>query len=275
MVHSAKYNNAPMPHAIFFYGQYAIHGTNAVGALGSPASHGCIRLSPQHAALLFAMVQSEGAEIRIEGASAGPCRSRPPRRGGGARLRACAPPALAQGMGPQSGRPLSVRTASRHVAATFVSHGTARRAGPKGLSRRVFAGRLFRRLALSGRRPGSSRRRLVRRREFLVGAAGGLLGAACAVAAGAGQRADALFARPQSADGQPGEVHRLGRRPARRGSQVPRRAVRPVPGDGPQRGSAERPPQARVPADARGKNSFCSRTSVAPTTTPSSTSASA
>ena len=67
MVHSAKYNNAPMPHAIFFYGQYAIHGTNAVGALGSPASHGCVRLSPGHAAALFAMVQSQGAVIRISG----------------------------------------------------------------------------------------------------------------------------------------------------------------------------------------------------------------
>lgn len=67
MVHSAKYDNAPMPHAIFFYGQYAIHGTNAVGALGSPASHGCIRLSPQHAALLFALVQSEGAVIHVAG----------------------------------------------------------------------------------------------------------------------------------------------------------------------------------------------------------------
>ena len=67
MVHSAKYNNAPMPHSIFFYGQYAIHGTNAVGALGSPASHGCIRLSPAHAAMLFAMVQAQGAQIRIEG----------------------------------------------------------------------------------------------------------------------------------------------------------------------------------------------------------------
>jgi L,D-transpeptidase catalytic domain len=67
MVHSAKYGNAPMPHSIFFYGQYAIHGTNAVGALGSPASHGCIRLSPQNAATLFAMVQAQGAQIRIVG----------------------------------------------------------------------------------------------------------------------------------------------------------------------------------------------------------------
>ena len=30
MVHSAKYNNAPMPHSIFFHGRYAIHGTDAV-----------------------------------------------------------------------------------------------------------------------------------------------------------------------------------------------------------------------------------------------------
>ncbi|RBP00797.1 L,D-transpeptidase-like protein [Roseiarcus fermentans] len=71
MVHSAKYNNAPMPHSIFFHGQYAIHGTNAVGALGSPASHGCIRLSPAHAAALFAMVQAQGAQISIGGSAQG------------------------------------------------------------------------------------------------------------------------------------------------------------------------------------------------------------
>jgi L,D-transpeptidase catalytic domain len=67
MVHSAKYGNAPMPHSIFFYGQYAIHGTTAVGNLGRPASHGCIRISPANAATLFAMVQRRGAEIRIVG----------------------------------------------------------------------------------------------------------------------------------------------------------------------------------------------------------------
>jgi lipoprotein-anchoring transpeptidase ErfK/SrfK len=67
MVHSAKYDNAPMPHSIFFHGQYAIHGTDALGKLGRPASHGCVRLSPAHAATLFAMVQRQGAEIRIAG----------------------------------------------------------------------------------------------------------------------------------------------------------------------------------------------------------------
>ena len=67
MVHSAKYENAPMPHSIFFHGQYAIHGTGAVWALGRPASHGCIRLAPGAAASLFALVSHQGATIRIVG----------------------------------------------------------------------------------------------------------------------------------------------------------------------------------------------------------------
>jgi hypothetical protein len=71
IVHSAKYNNAPMPHSIFFRPQYAIHGTNAVGSLGRPASHGCIRLAPGNAALLYAKVKSQGAVISIVGAAPG------------------------------------------------------------------------------------------------------------------------------------------------------------------------------------------------------------
>lgn len=69
MHYSRKYDNAPMPHSIFFRGGYAIHGTNAIGALGRPASHGCVRLAPGNAARLFAMVQKEGARISITGAS--------------------------------------------------------------------------------------------------------------------------------------------------------------------------------------------------------------
>jgi len=67
MHYSSKYDNSPMPYSIFFRGGYAIHGTYAVGALGRPVSHGCVRLSPSHAALLFHMVQSEGARISISG----------------------------------------------------------------------------------------------------------------------------------------------------------------------------------------------------------------
>jgi lipoprotein-anchoring transpeptidase ErfK/SrfK len=57
---SRKYDWAPMPHAIFFYHGFAIHGTNHVSRLGRRASHGCVRLHPSHAATLFALVQSHG-----------------------------------------------------------------------------------------------------------------------------------------------------------------------------------------------------------------------
>ena len=69
IVYSAKYNNAPMPHSIFFSGAYAIHATNAVGHLGHVASHGCVRLAPGNAAMLYDLVKSEGAVIHIGGSS--------------------------------------------------------------------------------------------------------------------------------------------------------------------------------------------------------------
>src|SRR3954471_6630320 len=57
---SRKYYNSPMPHAIFFYGGFAIHGTYELSRLGGPASHGCVRLHPAHAAALFALIQRDG-----------------------------------------------------------------------------------------------------------------------------------------------------------------------------------------------------------------------
>jgi len=65
--YSRKYYDSPMPHSIFFAGGYAIHGTYETGALGRPASHGCVRISPENAALLFEMVKAEGATITIHG----------------------------------------------------------------------------------------------------------------------------------------------------------------------------------------------------------------
>ncbi len=65
MHYSKKYHNSPMPYSIFFRGGYAIHGTYALSALGTPASHGCVRLSPEHAKMLYEMVQNEGASISI------------------------------------------------------------------------------------------------------------------------------------------------------------------------------------------------------------------
>ena len=64
---SRKYYNSPMPHSIFFYYGFAIHGTNELARLGGPASHGCVRLHPSHAAALFALVQRNGSRnTRIE-----------------------------------------------------------------------------------------------------------------------------------------------------------------------------------------------------------------
>ncbi|HEY2243871.1 MAG TPA: L,D-transpeptidase [Xanthobacteraceae bacterium] len=57
---SRKYYNSPMPHSIFFYGGFAIHGSYEISHLGRPASHGCVRLDPGNAAILFGLVQHEG-----------------------------------------------------------------------------------------------------------------------------------------------------------------------------------------------------------------------
>lgn len=58
--YSKKYYNSPMPYSIFFRGGYAVHGTSAVGKLGGPASHGCIRLATGNAAKLYSLVQQHG-----------------------------------------------------------------------------------------------------------------------------------------------------------------------------------------------------------------------
>ena len=59
--YSKEFDDAPMPHSIFFTKiGHAIHGTDSVNRLGSPASHGCVRLSRENAAKLYALVQQEG-----------------------------------------------------------------------------------------------------------------------------------------------------------------------------------------------------------------------
>jgi len=59
--YSKEFDDAPMPHSIFFTKLgHAIHGTDSVNRLGTPASHGCVRLSRDHASTLYALVQQEG-----------------------------------------------------------------------------------------------------------------------------------------------------------------------------------------------------------------------
>ena len=59
--YSKEFDDAPMPHSIFFTKVgHAIHGTDSVGRLGTPVSHGCVRLSRANASTLYALVQQEG-----------------------------------------------------------------------------------------------------------------------------------------------------------------------------------------------------------------------
>ena len=67
---SRQYDDAPMPHSIFFSNGIAFHGTAAVSMLGRPASHGCLRLAPAHAAELYALVRRHGlvqTKVVVEG----------------------------------------------------------------------------------------------------------------------------------------------------------------------------------------------------------------
>ncbi|MDR7144658.1 L,D-transpeptidase [Rhizobium sp. BE258] len=63
---SRKYDNAPMPYAVFFNGGYAVHATYDLKRLGMPASHGCVRLHPNNAAQFFSMAKQVGlANTRV------------------------------------------------------------------------------------------------------------------------------------------------------------------------------------------------------------------
>ena len=58
--YSKKFDDAPMPNSVFFHGGYAIHGTYEEAKLGSPVSHGCVRLTRANAATLYALVSAHG-----------------------------------------------------------------------------------------------------------------------------------------------------------------------------------------------------------------------
>ena len=64
--HRSGSYGSPMPYSIFFIGGYAIHGTYEIDKLGYPASHGCVRLRPDHAGMLFDLVsRSYGTQIVV------------------------------------------------------------------------------------------------------------------------------------------------------------------------------------------------------------------
>lgn len=61
MWHSRTYNNAPMPFSVFYDRGWAVHGTNEVRRLGSPASSGCVRLDTANAETFYTLVRQVGA----------------------------------------------------------------------------------------------------------------------------------------------------------------------------------------------------------------------
>ena len=61
--YSKQWDNSPMPHSIFFMKDgHAVHGSYEVKNLGKPASHGCVRISPENATTLYALVEENGLE---------------------------------------------------------------------------------------------------------------------------------------------------------------------------------------------------------------------
>ena len=60
MHYSREWDNAGMPHSIFFTTRgHAIHGSDHPGR-GTPASHGCVRLSLSNAGTLYQLVAAGG-----------------------------------------------------------------------------------------------------------------------------------------------------------------------------------------------------------------------
>jgi hypothetical protein len=58
---SKEFDDAPMPHSIFFTPRgHAVHGYLNTSHLGLPVSHGCVRLDPQNATALYALVKEQG-----------------------------------------------------------------------------------------------------------------------------------------------------------------------------------------------------------------------
>jgi len=57
--YSRQYEMTPMPWSMFFFRGYAVHGTMEAHNLGRAASHGCVRLRPDHAATLFSLMHKQ------------------------------------------------------------------------------------------------------------------------------------------------------------------------------------------------------------------------
>lgn len=110
--YSKKFDDAPMPNSVFFYGGYAIHGTYEESKLGNPVSHGCVRLARVNAETLYALVRARGMSNTRVVISDGPLRDWP---GPG-------PMARARNRGFEqfgTSAPRDIRSAPRHVTQNY------------------------------------------------------------------------------------------------------------------------------------------------------------
>ncbi len=185
---SQEWDNAPMPHTMFFdmHG-HAIHGFSDVKHLGMAVSHGCVRLSPDHAATLFNLVSTEGmnetkvvvtgytpADARRKWSGAPPPPSKPPRRCRSRRT------TISRNRRPSTGSnsPRPATASSRRLMASQFRPVTRHR-HPRRMTRRPTTGN--RRKAITGRR----RRPIT---EATVWAAAILCAAPAAILCGAAHR---------------------------------------------------------------------------------------
>jgi hypothetical protein len=107
---SKEFDDAPMPHSIFFTKVgHAIHGTDSESRLGTPASHGCVRLSKANATTLYALVEKEGVlntTVTLTGSSQ-IALARNPRRNN-AVARAAQPAEVQQQVSDEAGDPVAL-----------------------------------------------------------------------------------------------------------------------------------------------------------------------
>jgi hypothetical protein len=102
---SKDYIGAPMPWAVFYLKDYgwAIHGTYAVGQLGYPASHGCVRISVANAYRFNTWVSANNdasVKINVHGTGVASIPARPRVRRAPAPVPDVAPPPYARPMPP-------------------------------------------------------------------------------------------------------------------------------------------------------------------------------
>jgi hypothetical protein len=117
--YSKEFDDAPMPHSIFFTKiGHAIHGTDSVNRLGSPASHGCVRLSRENASKLWDLVKLEGVlntTVTLTGSSQ-VALARNPRRANTAVARRAPQPQYEQQYDSAAGDPVVITPPQQRLA---------------------------------------------------------------------------------------------------------------------------------------------------------------